>query len=232
MSEEATQSVPAEERVYVDLDTLEYDASDNIDIDPDKDPFEKAPPPPDAWHRAKVTIKEGARGFQSKTTKPKPGSSRPAQAFLSCELNFQIVAPGEYFDNLRPRPKYVNTLVFEGKSEMGAILTAALAGVYGNVDQAKAEVREIKSPTALAKRFAEVLAGEPEVAILTQWQAQYDSGEVKDGRAVYVTAARGQKAFPTDGKGGYKPFITIKRKLDGAQIEAFARAEVLDIKPA
>ncbi len=198
MSETATATEQEKQgAIAVDLDNLDGNlVQEHIEIDPNANPMILSPVD-DGKHRVKLSITED--GWKAKDTE---GAS--PRAYLGCKIQGVVIAEGTKNHNKRVF-KSVNTLVFDGKSELAYILAKAL----GDTPEVRAEVGRITNYVDLAKKFREVLAGEPIVQVTTKWSARYNSAP-KDAKAKYVTALSGQRNFPQDGQGGYSPIVAVK----------------------
>ena len=197
-----------------DLDA--YDASlvqEVVDIDTDVNPLAVPPPVDDGIHRFKWTIKEGSIEHAETKVNPKTGESR---AYVKLQVTGHCIEEGTSNNNKLVFVR-LNTLVFDGKSEMGYFLLKAL----GDTSEAKTYVASLNNYLKLAQAFKKHFAGEPIVKARTQWQANYNAG-TKDAPQ-YKVAKSGQKNFPPNGRGGYNHIINV----DGVG-EVAAQAVVKD----
>lgn len=206
-----------EQNAVIDLDSLDSSlVQENIVLNPDVNPMEAPPPVDDGVHRVKLT---GAQDWKPGDTKPnKNGDTQP---YLSTQFSGVVIAEGTKNNNKRVFGR-VNTLAFDGKSEMAYILLQ----VYGGKDNedARAKIAGLKTFVDLAKAFRNAIAGEPIIKVSTKWQARYNAGtkEAPD----YKTAYSGQKMFPSDGNGGNKHIVSVKGAGDVA-----AQAVIQDYFP-
>lgn len=167
-----TEQVEKREALVVDLDALDLQtAPEEVNVDTNLDAFSSPPPPPDGIHRFKLFVgKEWKKAETQKTN----------TVYLSNQLTAKCVAEGESFNNMCGFD-FVNTLVFEGKSRMGAIIKFAGGEVPSSI-----------TFDALAKLYRDTLAPEPIVKIRGRWKAQEKNPE--DGK--YVTVCAGMRNFP------------------------------------
>ena len=192
--------------VKVDLDS--YDESlvqEQIEINPDINPNAGPLPISDGKHRVRLV-------FDPEGTTSSVTNSAAATPFISCQFSAVVLDDGPE-KNRRTFSK-VNTLVFDGKSEMGRIIQVA----RGDDQAARDYVRTLTNYVALAKAFREALATEPVVEVRTRWEAQ--AKNLETGKWDVVKA--GQKQFPSDGHGGYIPTIQLGEKYDNKEVNAKA----------
>lgn len=219
MEDENGKIVQAEK---VSLDTLDASmVQEKIEINTEANPMEAPPPPDDAIHRAKLVL--DTTSWERRETKAnKNGESRK---FLTCKFYAVIQAEGTKNNNKRLFGQ-VNTLVFDGKSQMGYILLQALGG-KGN-PQAVSTVQKLENYIELAQAFQQVLAGEPIIRIESEWMAQYNAGTKESPE--WKTAKSGQKNFPLidpkDASKGYNPKIDVR-----GHGEVVAKAAIKDYFP-
>lgn len=168
----AAEQLEKREALVVDLDALDLKtAPESVEVDTSLDAFSGPPPAPDGIHRFKLFPgKEWKLGYTQKTN----------TAYLSTQIMGKCVAEGESYNNTTTFD-FVNTLVFDGKSRMAAIIH--LAG--GTVPE-KVTFEE------LAKLFRDTLAQEPILKIRGRWKAQEKNPE--DGK--YVNVQAGMRNFP------------------------------------
>lgn len=202
----------------VNLDDLDASlVEETVEIDPNANPMEAPPPVSDGKHRFKIVVDNNS--WEHKETKANKQGNKTA--FLSVKFYLVCVDEGTPDFNKRVFPEYggINTLVFDGKSVMGYIITC----LKGGDAQAKAEVAELNNYVKLAQAFRDITAGEPILQASTQWVAQVNKGTQEDPD--YQVVKRGQKTFPPDGKGGYRHIIQTQNG------ESVARATVQDYFP-
>lgn len=212
MSEELAQAVK------VDLDNIDSSlVEESITLNPDANPMEAAPPVDDGTWRVKLT---GADDWTNKDTKP--NKSGESTSYLATQFSGIVIAEGTPNNNKRVFGR-VNTLVFDGKSEMAYILLQIYGGKAN--PEARAKVEALKNYVDLAKAFRNAVAGEPIIRVATKWVARYNAGtkEAPD----YKVAQSGQKTFPSNGAGGHVPVVTVK-----GFGEVRAQAEIQDYFPA
>jgi hypothetical protein len=214
MSEEAVQSVATK----VDLDSIDSSlVEESIVLNPDANPMEAPPPVDDGTWRIKLT---GADDWTNKDTKPnKNGEST---SYLATQFSGIVIAEGTKNNNKRVFGR-VNTLVFDGKSEMAYILLQIYGGKASA--EARAKVEALKNYVDLAKAFRAAVAGEPIIRVSTKWVARYNAGtkEAPD----YKVALSGQSNFPSDNAGGRVPVVQVRGVGD-----VRAQAEIQDYFPA
>ena len=201
--------------VKVDLDQIDSSlVEENIELNPDANPMEAPPPVDDGTHRVKLV---GADDWTNKDTKPnKAGVST---SYLATQFSGIVIAEGTKNNNKRVFGR-VNTLVFDGKSEMGYILLQVYGGKGSQ--EARAKVEALKNYVDLAKAFRTAIASEPIIRVKTKWVARYNAGtkEAPD----YKTHTSGQANFPSDGAGGKLNVFNVKGIGDlsaQAQIEDY-----------
>ena len=179
-----TEKVEKQAALVVDLDSLDSSTTqEEVAIDSNADPFQSPPPPPDGVHRFKLKL--GKEWKQDVTSKNKI-------TYLSNQLTAQCVAEGESYNNMCAFD-FVNTLVFDGKSRMAAIIKFAGGTVPERI-----------TFTDLAKLYRDTLAGEPIVKIRGRWKAQEKNPSPSGPNDKYVTVQAGMRNFPplkdADGK--------------------------------
>lgn len=202
----------------IDLDSLDGSAvEETIEINGDVNPLEAPAPVDDGTHRIKLLLDTST--FKQSETAPKNGGS--GKPFISCQFSGQVIAEGTKNNNKRVFGR-VNTLVFDGKSEMAYIIRM----VHGDTPEARQYVSTLTNYVDLAKAFRDSLASEPIIRATTKWVAQRKE-EGKNGKDVYSNVRSGQKNFPPDGQGGYKHIILDTK----TQTEVSARAEVTNYLP-
>ena len=206
-----------EQMTKIDLDAIDSSlVEEKVDLNPDANPMEAPPPVDDGTHRVKLV---GADDWTPGETKPnKNGETR---AYLKTKFSGVVVAEGTPNNNKRVFVN-VNTLSFDGKSEMAYILLQ----IYGGKEspEARAKIEAIKNYVELAKAFRAAIAAEPIIRVRTKWTARYNAGtkEAPD----YKTYLSGQTNFPSDGKGGRIHVVAVKGAGDVA-----AQAEIQDYFP-
>ncbi len=206
----------------VSLDELDASlVQEKIELNPDANPMEGPPPVVDGIHRIKLVL--DTNSWEQKTTKP--GKNGQTRAYLTCKGYGVIQAEGTP-DNNKRLFFQVNTLVFDGKSEMAYILLQALGGK--NNSSAANTVKALENYVELAKAFQQVLAGEPIIRAESEWTARYNAGD-KDNQD-WKTAKSGMKNFPLndpkDPSKGHSPKIDIK-----GVGEVSAIAQIVDYFP-
>lgn len=167
---------------------------ETVEIDPDVNPMDAPPPIDDGKRRFKLML--DTKSFEQSETKDKGRGSQP---FIKCLVVAECAEEGEFKGQkvfLR-----LNTLVFDGRSEMGFLTLQALGG--NKNEDAREYVKGLNNYILLAKGFKETMASEPIIKISTQWMAQYKD---KDGN--YKTVKSGQKNFPGLGGGKFKHIVT------------------------
>lgn len=203
--------------VKVDLDTIDSSLVEEVvSYDTEVNPMEAPPPVDDGTHRVKLT---GADDWTNKDTKP--NKSGESTSYLATQFSGVVLAEGTKNNNKRVFGR-VNTLSFDGKSEMAYILLQILGGKT-NAD-AVSKVQALKNYVDLAKAFRNAIASEPIIRVSTKWVARYNAGtkEAPD----YKTALSGQSNFPSDGKGGKLHVVNVKGSGDCA-----AQAVIQDYFP-
>jgi hypothetical protein len=208
--------------VKVDLDTLDSSlVEEKVELNPDANPMEAPPPVDDGVHRVKLVL-DPASWTHSETKANKSGEKR---SYLSCQFYGVVIAEGTKNNNKRLFGR-VNTLVFDGKSEMAYILLQ----VYGGKDnaEARAKIAALDNYVKLAQAFKQALAGEPIVKVSTKWVARYNAG-TKD-EPDYKTALSGQANFPAvdpkDPSKGKRHIINVPKVGEVA-----AQAQIQDYFP-
>lgn len=201
----------------VDLDNIDSSLiAENIELNPDANPMEAPPPVDDGTHRVKLI---GATDWNQKDTKPNKNGE--TTTYLATQFSGVVIAEGTKNNNKRVFGR-VNTLVFDGKSEMAYILLQIYGGK--NNPEARAKIEALTKFTDLAKAFRNAIAGEPIIKISTKWTARYNAGttEAPD----YKTALSGQSNFPSNGQGGKNHIFNVKGVGDVA-----AQAAIQDYFP-
>lgn len=185
----------------IDLESLDGSVvQETITIDGDVNPLAAPAPVDDGTHRAKLIFKDDSveqKEIQRGANKGKP--------FINMQFSAQVLEEGTRNNNKRVFGR-VNTLVFDGKSEMAYIIRMAL----GDTPEARQYITSLNNYVDLAKAFKQVLSGEPAVGITTQWVASRKV-EDKNGNTVYEVFIRGQKNFPPDGNGGWQHVVIDKK---------------------
>lgn len=203
----------------VDLDSIDSSLiSETIEINPDANPLEAPPPVVDGVARYRLILQDDS-WEQRETKENKQGNKT---TFLMVKFSGQNVMEGTQDNNKRVF-NIVNTLVFDGKSEMAYILLKAL----GDTAEAKAYVAGLKNYVDLARAFKDVLKGEPIIRIETKWVAQRKVEE-EGKKTKYETVKSGMRSFPPidpkDPSKGYKHIIVDPK----TQTEIAAQAVIQD----
>jgi hypothetical protein len=215
MSETETQA--QSQTQVLDLDMIDTALlPEDIEINPDANPFAAPPPPDDGTHRVKLAVVDNS--FEHSQTRPDNNGNR--RAFIKFKVTGTILDEGSKNNNKRVFDN-VNTLTFDGKSYLGGILIAALGGT----PEAKAQIGAIKNYVELAKAAKRILAGEPIVRVVTKWVAQRKitdaSGKEKDK---YEVVKSGQKSFakinPADPNSDHNPVFFDSKT--GTEVKAQA----------
>lgn len=208
----------------IDLDALDASTVEEVvEINPDVNPMEGPAPVDDGKHRVKILA--GDAGWTSKSTNPlKDGTRKP---YLATRFSFQVIEEGTKNNNKRVFHQ-LNTLAFDGKSEMAYVLRM----IYGDTPEARAEVAKLNNYVLLAQAFKNALAAEPTIQIRTKWVAQRVE-EDKDGNKKYSVVKSGQKNFPAINSGDGKPtgeyqHVILDAKTD---TEVSAQATVVEYFP-
>ncbi len=171
----------------VDLDSLDGNLiQEEIQINSDINPLEAPPPVADGVHRFKLILQNDS--WEKRETKENKQGNKTT--FIMVKFSAACVEEGSQDNNKRVF-NIVNTLVFDGKSEMAYIIKMAL----GNTPEAKAYVEGLKNYADLAKAFRDVLASEPIIKIQTKWVAQRKVTE-EGKKDKYETVLSGQRNFP------------------------------------
>ncbi len=199
-----------------DLDQLDETLVEEvIEINGEANAMEGPAPVDDGVHRVKLLPIESSE-VEVKTTNPKKGGT-PTE-YIGFRFSGSVIDEGGPNNNKRIFGR-VNTLVFDGKSEMAQYIKVA----RGGGPDAVAFVSGLNNYVKLAKAFKETLAAEPIIKVKTRWVA---SRKEDDGS--YKTVLSGQKKFPPrkDGKGFENVIFDQK---SGAEINA--QVEIVDIYP-
>lgn len=171
----------------VDLDSIDGSLiAESIEINVEANPLEAPPPVQDGVARYKLLLQDDS-WEQRETKENKQGNKT---TFLMVKFSGQNIMEGTQDNNKRVF-NIVNTLVFDGKSEMAYILIKAL----GDTAEAKQFVGGLKNYVELAKAFKDVLKGEPIIRIETKWVAQRKV-EVEGQKTKYEPVLSGQRNFP------------------------------------
>ena len=194
----------------VDLNDLQL-ADEQVDVNADADAFAGPPPPTDGDYRVKLSL--GKRGVSQ-------GKAKDGKLFYMADVNAKVTT-GEFenrilFDN-------VSTMVMQntGTSRMAGVLKALGDPVGGRV-----------SILETTRKFADMLAGEPEVTVQTQWtaycqdcKAENDANKSRGKKGGIVL--RGEKRFPQNGGGHHRAQVECPNC--GSLLNA--RAEIVAYKP-
>jgi hypothetical protein len=200
----------AENDFKIDLDAQDFSAlPEEININTDINPLEAPPPVDDGVHRVKLILDNNS--FEQRETKENKQGNKTT--FIMVKFSGQVLAEGTRNNNKRVF-NLVNTLVFDGKSEMGYIIRKAL----GDTPEAKASVEGIKNYGQLATAFRDTLAAEPIIRVETKWVAQRKVSE-EGKKDKYETVLSGQKNFPLidpkdPGKGHRHVIVDPKTKTE------------------
>lgn len=176
----------AENDFKIDLDAQDFSTAEEISINTDINPLEAPPPVDDGVHRVKLILDNSS--FEQRETKENKQGNKTT--FIMCKFSGQVLADGTRNNNKRVF-NLVNTLVFDGKSEMAYIIRKAL----GDTPEAKAQVEGLKNYGQLATAFRDTLASEPIIRVETKWVAQRKVSE-EGKKDKYETVLSGQKNFP------------------------------------
>ncbi len=199
-----------------DLDTLDASLVEEIiEINGEANAMEGPAPVDDGVHRVKLLPLESSE-VEVKETNPKKGGT--PTPYIGFRFSGSVIDEGGPNNNKRIFGR-VNTLVFDGKSEMAQYIKVA----KGGGPDAVAYVSTLNNYVKLAQAFKEVLASEPIIKVKTRWVA---ARKEEDGS--YKTVLSGQKKFPqrADGK-GYQSTIFDQK----SQAEINAQVEIVDIFP-
>lgn len=205
----------------VDLDSLDASTlAETVEINPDINPLAAPAPADDGKYRVKLLAADS--GWTSKTT-----NNATKTPFLMTKFSAQILAEGTKNNNKRAFSQ-VNTLVFDGKSEMAYILRM----VYGDTPEARAAVSKLNNYISLAQAFKQALAAEPTIQIKGRWEAQRVETD-KDGNKTYSTVRTGQRNFPPILDGDGKPTGEFNHVLfdEKTQSEVSAQFVIKDYFP-
>lgn len=178
----------------IDLNNLPFEP-ESLTVDPDKDQFQAPPPPDEGTFRVKLKQKE-TEGSLWVRKFGKKGTKKP---YLATQIEARIIQPDGKFDNWPVFDNFVSTMVMENQG------TNKIVGILKALGH---EVPRTITDVELAKKLTEVLAGEPEAQVTTQWEGYCETCE--------KTVLKGQKRFPA-GK-----HITECSK-DGTGVNAQAR---------
>ena len=183
----------------------EYDESlvqETVEINPEANPMEGPPPISDGVHRFKLFIQPDSYEKSSYHDK----KSGKDVEFYKCQFYSVCQDEGGKDNNKRIFGRE-NTLTFDGKNKMAYILQK----VHGDSEEIKTFLRTNKNPLTLLKTFAAALQAEPIIKIKTEWQASYkdEKESEKKGKSVYRVAKSGQKNFPQNADGSYRPVVSV-----------------------
>jgi hypothetical protein len=158
--------------------------------------------------RPVVTWKLGQRGFSD------PKKSKTGVAFFMVSLQGNVVAPGQYYDNLAIFDD-PTSIVFEG----GTGKLQAWLKAVGQPAPARCSLGELKS------RVEAALNGGAQCKVRGQWQGSVQDGQTDAGKNKYKVVVKGMKKFPQRPDGTHEPTIVI----DGADVKA--QYKVMDYQP-
>lgn len=202
-----------------DLDQLdETQVSEIVEINPDLNALEAPPPVEDGTWRTKL-LPLDTSAIEVKTTNPKKGGN--PQPFIGFRFSGAVISEGTPNNNKRIFGR-VNTLVFDGKSEIAQYIKIA----KGDTPEARALVRTLDNYVKLSKSFRDTLAAEPIIKVKTKWVAQAKDTDDK-GNVTYRTVLSGMKNFPPKPGGGFEHIILDKKSGQ----EVAAQAVIVDIFP-
>jgi len=201
----------------VNLDDIDASrVEEQVILNPDANPMEAPPPVDDGTWRVKLV---GADDWTpGETKKNKNGETRE---YLKTKFSGIVIAEGTPNNNKRVFVN-VNTLSFDGKSEMAYILLQILGGK--NNPQARQAIEGIKTYVDLARAFRTAIAGEPIIKVKTKWTARYNAGTREEPD--YKCHISGQASFPSNGSGGRLNIVSVKGAGDVS-----AQAEVTEYFP-
>lgn len=193
-----------EENQGIKFNLDEFDESlvqEVVEINPDANPMEGPPPVDDGIHRFKLFI--NPESFEKSSFTTKQGHKTD---FIKCQFYGVCLDEGGKNNNKRIFGRE-NTITFDGKNKMAYILQK----VFGDNAEAKTYVKSLDNYVKLAKAFKQALTAEPIIKIKTEWQASYKDPTTKEGeKAKYKTAKSGQKSFPQNGDGSYRPVVDVQ----------------------
>lgn len=208
----------------VDLDSLDGNLiQEEININPDINPLEAPPPVADGIHRFKLILQNDS--WEKRETKENKQGNKVT--FIMVKFSGACVEEGSQDNNKRVF-NIVNTLVFDGKSEMAYIIKMAL----GNTPEANTYVAGLKNYADLAKAFRDVLASEPIIKIQTKWVAQRKISE-EGKKDKYETVLSGQRNFPPvdpkDLTKGYRHIIVDPKTKTEVAAQAVIQDYLADV---
>lgn len=197
----------------INLDQLDESLIEEVvEINPNLNPMDAPAPPDDGTYRVKLFP------IESSEVEVKETNSSSPKPFIGFRFSGAIIAEGTPNNNKRLFSR-VNTLVFDGKSEMAQYIKI----IKGDTAEARQFVGGLTNYVSLAKAFKEALSGEPIIKIKTKWVAA--AKDEKTGK--YVTVKSGQKNFPPKKGGGFEHVVVDPKS--GAEV--VAQATIVDIFP-
>jgi hypothetical protein len=187
-----------------------------VDLNPESNPLEGPPPVNDGVHRFKLYFVDD--------TEKSSYTNKQGQAVPFFKLQFYGVCIDEDGpDNNKRIFGRENTLIFNGKNTLAYIIDK----IYGDNAESHAYVKTLgdSSGLKLAKAFKQALAAEPIIKAKTEWNASFKDEEAsaKAGKPKYRVAKSGQKNFPKNPDGSFRPVVNV----EGVG-EVKAQAKVLD----
>lgn len=188
---------------------------ETVDISPESNPLEGPPPVSDGVHRFKLFFVDDT---EKSSYTNKQGGEVP---FF--KLQFYGICQDEGVDFNKRIFGRENTLIFNGKNTLAYIIDK----IYGDNAESHSFVKGLGDPSGLklAKAFKAALASEPIIKAKTEWSASFKDEEAstKAGKPKYRVAKSGQKNFPKNPDGTFRPVVSV----DGVG-EVKAQAKVLD----
>ncbi len=192
--------------------------SENIEIDPAGDAYAMPPVLPDGRWRAKLVAKEVGKAPNQKRFAPK--LDRDQRPYLYTALEADVIDHSGKFDGIKVPDYFVSTQVRRDGSSAAATILARLG---------KPAQRTTTHGT-LMNDLLSALAGEPELTIETEWEANCQKcEEISDKKHERKPrSTRGMHNFPqqrnAQGKMEYVP--RLKCAVDGSHGEMFARPRI------
>ncbi len=200
-----------EQQEFLDLSNLPSvpTEEDRVEVDPSADAFAGMAPVKDGDHSAKLMYGTDDPEKRWQRRKDKNGNT-----YYATRIQARIIAPGDDDDNKAVFDGFVSTMMRNG--------TSRVIGVLGALGY---DVSTVSSHLDQVKALDNLLAGEPSCGIETEWEAQYDTGNVDSdtGKKIYKTLKRGMRNFPSDPNGVYNH--TLESPVDGSDVNAQARVK-------
>lgn len=193
--------------------------SENIEIDPAGDAYAMPPVLPDGKWRAKLVAKEVGQAPNQKKFAPKADTRDPNKLYLYTALEADVIDHSGKFDGIKVPDYFVSTQVRRDGTSQAATILARLGKPADRTT----------THGALINSLLGALAGEPELTIETEWEANCQKCEevAKKTGERKPRSTRGMHNFPqTKTAKGMEYVPRLKCQVNPQHGEMFARPRI------